>query len=73
MKQNYPRVGVMLISGGVRGGYVHTGFLLALVRTAVASCRCRGSAQEDELRVDINLSHFGYRIHGVQSGVTAKE
>jgi predicted acylesterase/phospholipase RssA len=43
MKQNYPRVGVVLSSGGVRGVYAHTGFLLALARmgipvTAAAGC-----------------------------------
>ena len=43
MQQNYPRIGVVLSSGGVRGVYAHTGFMLALERlgipiTAAAGC-----------------------------------
>ena len=50
MKQNYPRVGVVLISSGVRGVYAHTGFLLALVRlplpVAVAEAQPRKTSCE---------------------------
>lgn len=40
---DYPRIGVVLSSGGVRGVYAHTGFLLALEKmaipiTAMAGC-----------------------------------
>ena len=40
---NYPRVGIVLSSGGVRGVYAHTGFLLSLQEldisvTAIAGC-----------------------------------
>jgi len=47
MKQNYPRVGVVLSSGGVRGVYAHTGFLLALAHLGIpiaASAGCSAGA-----------------------------
>jgi predicted acylesterase/phospholipase RssA len=47
MKQNAPRIGVVLSSGGVRGVYAHTGFLLALARLGIpiaASAGCSAGA-----------------------------
>lgn len=35
MTQNSPRIGVVLSSGGIRGVYAHTGFLLALQRLGI--------------------------------------
>ena len=42
MKQNYPRIGVVLSSGGVRGVYAHTGFLLALERLGIPIAAAAG-------------------------------
>ena len=42
MKQHYPRVGVVLSSGGVRGVYAHTGFLLALARLGIPVAAAAG-------------------------------
>ncbi len=47
MKQKNPRIGVVLSSGGVRGVYAHTGFLLALERLCIpiaASAGCSAGA-----------------------------
>ncbi len=47
MKQKNPRIGVVLSSGGVRGVYAHTGFLLALERLCTpiaASAGCSAGA-----------------------------
>ena len=42
MKQNCPRVGVVLSSGGVRGVYAHTGFLLALEQLGIPIAAAAG-------------------------------
>ena len=42
MKQNDPRVGVVLSSGGVRGVYAHTGFLLALEQLGIPIAAAAG-------------------------------
>ena len=42
MKPDHPRIGVVLSSGGVRGVYAHTGFLLALERFGVPIAAAAG-------------------------------
>lgn len=42
MQQNYPRIGVVLSSGGVRGVYAHTGFMLALERLGIPIAAAAG-------------------------------
>lgn len=42
MKQSYPRIGVVLSSGGVRGVYAHTGFLLALEHLGIPVAAAAG-------------------------------
>jgi predicted acylesterase/phospholipase RssA len=42
MNQNRPRIGVVLSSGGVRGVYAHTGFLLALAHLGIPIAAAAG-------------------------------
>jgi len=42
MNQNRPRIGVVLSSGGVRGVYAHTGFLLALAHLGIPVAAAAG-------------------------------
>ncbi len=42
MQQSYPRIGVVLSSGGVRGVYAHTGFMLALERLGIPIAAAAG-------------------------------